>query len=82
MFTWTWKTFYVEKQRRTDEAALAQQSNFEGHIIMHSTARTTFADRVLVLFGAQLITWGYRLQEHYAEVTTPTPACNPRTSVG
>jgi hypothetical protein len=80
MFTWTWKTYYVEKQRRTDEADLAQQSNFEGHIMLHNTARSTFSDRVLALLGAKLIAWGCRLQEHYADVTTAAPACSARTS--
>ena len=72
----TWKTYFVETQRRADEATKAQQANFEGHIMMHSTPSNTITDRVLALLGAQLIAWGIHLQSHYADITAPTQAQN------
>ncbi len=76
----TWKTYYVETQRLADEATKAQQANFEGHIMIHSTPRSNITNRVLALLGAQLIAWGIHLQERYADITTPTPAHGARSN--
>ena len=76
----TWKTYYVEKQRFADEAAKAQQANYEGHIMMNSTPHSNIGDRLLAFLVAQLITLGIHLQSRYSDITTPTPTQSERSN--
>jgi len=77
---YTWKTYYVEIQRLEDETSLAQQANLEGHIMMHNPVQSSIANRLLVLLGAQLIAWGYNLQNRCADMTTHTPTHSMRSN--
>jgi len=65
----TWKTYYVENQRRQDEIAIAMQDRLVRSVTEDGGSRfTRLSIRMLDLVGSKLVEWGNQLLCRCAEL--------------
>ena len=65
----TWKTYYVETQRRQDEIAKATQYRYvRSHTEVCESRFTKLSIRMLDLVGSKLVEWGSQMQCRCAEL--------------
>ena len=62
----TWKNILVETERRRDKRARAEKERFIRQVVLRRNSPPTRSyQRWLAHLGAQLVTWGCRLQARY-----------------
>jgi len=70
----TWKTYYVEAQRRQDEIERAAQDRLVQSVtVACEKGLTKLSIRMLDIVGSKLVQWGSQLQCRCAELSLSSP---------
>jgi len=70
----TWKTYYVETQRRQDEIDQAAHHRLVDSVTVDcETGLTKLSIRMLDIVGSKLVQWGSQLQCRCAELSLSSP---------